>query len=119
MMSNIKAPGCIPDSKTWTSLIFGQCVAGDVKKAFNFVRAMVKNFGITDAGLAFEEVVNGFFQQRKTIEAYKFLFKMVGRHSEAHDCFSKCPSYVRNRADVSKLFVAHEPESVNATAVTA
>ncbi|KAF9600667.1 hypothetical protein IFM89_011250 [Coptis chinensis] len=207
MMSEMKASGHIPDSKTWTSLIFGQCVAGDVKKASNSVRTMVKNFGITDAGPAFEEVVNGFCQQRKTTEAYKFLFKTVrehhlkpqhstykmliwkllaegrfnealillglmnghgfspfldpfidhisksgsgddaisflnavtdkkfpstsvvlrmieaflkvGRHSEARDCFSKCPSYVRNRTDVLKLFVAHEPEGVNATAVAA
>ncbi|KAF9594327.1 hypothetical protein IFM89_030456 [Coptis chinensis] len=47
-------------------------------------------------------------------------FLKVGRHSKARDCFSKCPSYVREYLMMClKLFVAHEPEGVNATAVAA
>ncbi|KAF9609738.1 hypothetical protein IFM89_018186 [Coptis chinensis] len=35
-------------------------------------------------------------------------FLKVGRHSEARDCFSKCPVMLKSRPMSLKLFVAHE-----------
>ncbi|KAF9626135.1 hypothetical protein IFM89_031262 [Coptis chinensis] len=56
-------------------------------------------------GPAFEEVVNGFCQPEKNYRGVQVsvqdvlrmieAFLKVGRHSEARDCFSKCPNYVQ------------------------
>ncbi|KAF9589052.1 hypothetical protein IFM89_018314 [Coptis chinensis] len=207
MISEMKASGNCPDSKTWTSLIHGQCLAGNAKSASYSVRTMVEEVGVTDAGHAFEEVLKGFCRKRKATDAYNFLSEMVGqhqlrpchlaykmliqsllvqggfnealsllglmkghgfppvlepfidrisksgtgddvisflkavtdrkfppttvvvlmieaflkagRHNEAHNCFSKSPSYIRNHADVLNLFVAHKPVGASPTAVVA
>ncbi|KAF9592944.1 hypothetical protein IFM89_019149 [Coptis chinensis] len=157
--------------------------AGNAKSVI-FLRTMVEEVGVTDAGHAFEEVLKGFCRKRKATDAYNFLSEMggfnealsllglrkghgfppflepfidrisksgtgddaisflkavtdrkfpstivvvlmievffkVGRHNEAHNCFSKPPSYICNHADVLNLFVAHKPVGAIPTAMVA
>ncbi|OVA19740.1 Pentatricopeptide repeat [Macleaya cordata] len=69
--------------------------SGTGDDAMSFLKAItVKRFPSTSV---FIRMFNAFFK--------------AGRHSEAHDCLSKCPGYIRSHADVLNLFFDMKPKN--------
>ncbi|KAF5178116.1 Pentatricopeptide repeat-containing protein [Thalictrum thalictroides] len=76
-ITEMEASGCNPDSRTWCSLIHGQCVARDLKNASSSFRNMLEKVGVTNAGYAFEVLMSGFCRMKKAEDACKFFTEMV------------------------------------------
>lgn len=207
IIDGMEASGLNLDYTTYSSLIHGQCVAHELEKASSSFQTMVEKFGVADAALACNILVDGFCYKKRAEDAYKFLSKMVdntelrpfhntyktlivkllsrgsltealgllrlmkhnnyppylnpfirhisksgtgtdamrflsavsdkkypsttvfiqmfeaffkaGRHSEAQNCLSECPSYIRSHADVLNLFCAQKSKDADVSAVAA
>ncbi|PIA56598.1 hypothetical protein AQUCO_00700741v1 [Aquilegia coerulea] len=76
-ITEMEASGCDPDSRTWCSLIHGQCVARDLENASSSFRNMLEKVGVANAGYAFEVLMNGFCRMKKAEDACKFFTEMV------------------------------------------
>lgn len=65
----------------------------------------VAKSGTGDDALAFLQAMtsHSFPSTSVVLRVFEAYFK-AGRHSEAQDCLSKCPRYIRNHADVLNLF---------------
>ncbi|KAF8398878.1 hypothetical protein HHK36_014742 [Tetracentron sinense] len=76
-LDEMDASGRNSNSQMWASLIQGQCVAGDLDKASSCFRKMVENKGVSDAGYAFELLVNAFCHTNRAEDACRFVSEFV------------------------------------------
>lgn len=62
--------------QTWSALIEGNCVSGDLKKALNNFQKMIHK-GVTNSGFAFNLLVDAYCRRNKAKDACKLLSDMV------------------------------------------
>ena len=68
-MNNMEDVGCRPNYRTWSSLIEGYCVAGDLDKASDCFQKMIEKEGVSYAGYAFEVLVNAYCDKGRSADA--------------------------------------------------
>ncbi|OWM84692.1 hypothetical protein CDL15_Pgr027479 [Punica granatum] len=94
----IKVSGNNPDHQTWMSLIEGHCVAGDLEKASEYFKEMVKKEEGASVTNAFESLVSYYCRRNRAIDASKLM----------HDCISGDnlkPRHSTYKLLISKLLV--------------
>ncbi|GAB2300103.1 hypothetical protein Dimus_034142 [Dionaea muscipula] len=81
LMETLEASsGCKPDSMTWTSLIQGHCVAGNLDEASRCFENMVEILGMASgsaAVYAFQVLVTAYCRKNEAVEAFRLLCNMV------------------------------------------
>lgn len=100
-MNSLEASGCIPDNKTWASLIEGHCVAGDLAKASDCIHKMVEKGGDSSAGYALDLIVNAYCQKKRETDASHLLCDLV-------DGKQLKPRHSTYKALINKLLVRGE-----------
>ncbi|KAK6928020.1 Pentatricopeptide repeat [Dillenia turbinata] len=78
-INRMEAFGVRSSHKTWTSLIEGQCKAGNLDKAVDCFHKMVEKEGVSHAGYALNLLVNAFCYKKKTADACELLIDLVNR----------------------------------------
>ncbi|XP_057436237.1 pentatricopeptide repeat-containing protein At3g02490, mitochondrial-like [Lotus japonicus] len=75
-VNRIEAAGSDSDQEIWDSLVVGHCVAGNLDKALDSFKEMVKKEGISYAG-AFDSLISSYCNMNRAIDAYKILCELV------------------------------------------
>lgn len=78
-MTNMEDLGCHPNYRTWSSLIEGYCVAGDLYKASDYFKKMIEKEGGSYAGHAFEVLINAYCSKGRSVDACKLLCDLAGK----------------------------------------
>ncbi|KAK4740915.1 hypothetical protein SAY87_024503 [Trapa incisa] len=94
----VEASGNDLDRQTWISLIEGLCVAGDLEKASDYFKRMVKKVEGPFVGNAFECLVSLYCRRNRAADACKLM----------HDCISEHrlePRHSTFKLLISKLLV--------------
>ncbi|KMT18750.1 hypothetical protein BVRB_2g028720 [Beta vulgaris subsp. vulgaris] len=96
-MEKLDNYGMTPDFKTWTSLIEGHCVGGDLEKARVCFEKMIEKEGASSAGYALDFLVNAYCNRGRASEACKTLSDLVSKGLE--------PQHTTYKTLISNLLV--------------
>ncbi|KDP24341.1 hypothetical protein JCGZ_25637 [Jatropha curcas] len=97
-VNHMEASGRDLDSKAWASLIQGNCVSGHLKKASVCFRNMIEKKGVSNAGYAFECLVNAYCRKNRAIDASHLMHNYISRNQLK-------PWHTTYKALISKLLV--------------
>ncbi|CAM8911898.1 unnamed protein product [Rhodiola kirilowii] len=64
-------------TRTWSALIEGNCVAGNLEKARINFQKMIQSEGLTNSGYAFDKLVDAYCRRNRAKDACKLIFQMV------------------------------------------
>ncbi|RVW44768.1 Pentatricopeptide repeat-containing protein, mitochondrial [Vitis vinifera] len=78
-MNNMEDSDCRPNYRTWSSLIEGYCVAGDLDKASDCFQKMVEKEEVSYSGYAFEVLVNAYCCKGRSVDACGLLCDLASK----------------------------------------
>ncbi|GMH27250.1 hypothetical protein Nepgr_029093 [Nepenthes gracilis] len=76
-IENLEAFGCTPGFETWTSLVEGHCLAGNLDIASECLQKLIEKDGVSSAGYALQVLVSSYCSKNRAAEACKLLCDMV------------------------------------------
>ncbi|KAF2313719.1 hypothetical protein GH714_012952 [Hevea brasiliensis] len=79
-VDHMEASGSNLDYRAWASLIEGHCASGDLEGASDCFQNMIEKEGVSNAGYAFESLVNAYCCKDRMIDASKLLHQYVHHH---------------------------------------